>query len=216
MSPRNAPGSVGASGSALAALDSRAGGLPFDAEIDQPGRVAWPEELEGVDERQVPHVQDGAAPVHLEVDRGLAEVKRPEQPDGRMPPLKSCSCDPDLGSNGDSYQGEGSVPDRAVAPWSARSISSCCRGARPAPWSAPDAHAPPVTRSVRTRRQSPPASDRPTPVPSAGCSPAGPVVHPRRKHNCRHAVLALGVSRRPNAALPPPPSFRLTSLSRPG
>jgi hypothetical protein len=60
-------------------------------------------------------VQDGAAPVHLEVDRGLAEVKRPEQARRQNAAVEIVQLRPRPGvEQVDSYQGERSVPDRAV------------------------------------------------------------------------------------------------------
>ena len=52
---------------------------PLGAELDKGGRVAWTKELERVDDRQVPDVQDGSPVVHRKVDGAPGDVKCPEE-----------------------------------------------------------------------------------------------------------------------------------------
>jgi hypothetical protein len=58
---------------------SRPGRSPLGAELDKGGCVAWTEELERVDDRQVPDVQDGSPVVHRKVDGAPSDVKCPEE-----------------------------------------------------------------------------------------------------------------------------------------
>jgi hypothetical protein len=57
--------------------------VPLDTEIDESGRIARSEELERVDDREIPDVEDSPPAVHLEVQDVAANIACPEKPRGK-------------------------------------------------------------------------------------------------------------------------------------
>ena len=91
--------------------------------------VVRPEELERVDDRQVLHVQDGAPVVHLEVDRALADVERPEQSRRQDAAVEIVHLRPRTGvEEVDSDEGErSSVRDASTTYWPSKARMSVSR-----------------------------------------------------------------------------------------
>jgi hypothetical protein len=61
------------------ALHRGARRIPLGAKVDERGRVVRPEELEGVDDGQILHLQNGMPVVHPEVDGAVVDIERPEE-----------------------------------------------------------------------------------------------------------------------------------------
>jgi hypothetical protein len=57
--------------------------VPLDTEIDECWRIARSEELERVDDREIPDVEDSPPAVHLEVQGVPADIDCPEKARGK-------------------------------------------------------------------------------------------------------------------------------------